>query len=189
MGAGTGGTLAGVSRTLKRRKPSVRVFLADPPGSALFHRVEHGVLYAPQQQERTARRNRCETPSWRASAGARSSGSSSTHHQVRHHHGGRRVRPPHRQLRGRSNRRRVSCERRGVVCDGAAAAAGRGALRRRLRRDELRRSAACCGGAAAGQHDRHCAVRRRAAVPALGVEGGAEAGGRELRTVWLEPSM
>ncbi|EOD35973.1 hypothetical protein EMIHUDRAFT_42684, partial [Emiliania huxleyi CCMP1516] len=71
MGAGTGGTLAGVSRTLKRRKadprsrrrslPSVRVFLADPPGSALFHRVEHGVLYAPQQQERTARRNRYDT--------------------------------------------------------------------------------------------------------------------------------
>mmetsp|Transcript_21 Transcript_21/g.59 ORF Transcript_21/g.59 Transcript_21/m.59 type:complete len:150 (-) Transcript_21:25-474(-) len=44
-----------------RRKPSVRVFLADPPGSALFHRVEHGVLYAPQQQERTARRNRYDT--------------------------------------------------------------------------------------------------------------------------------
>ena len=35
MGAGTGGTLAGVARYLKARKPSVQVYLADPPGSAL----------------------------------------------------------------------------------------------------------------------------------------------------------
>ena len=43
----------------------MRVFLADPPGSALYHRVQHGVLYAPQQQERTVRRNRCgRTASW-----------------------------------------------------------------------------------------------------------------------------
>ena len=34
-GAGTGGTLAGVARYLKARKPSVQVYLADPPGSAL----------------------------------------------------------------------------------------------------------------------------------------------------------
>ena len=61
MGAGTGGTLAGVSRVLKRRNPSVRVYLADPPGSALYHRVRHGVLYAPEQQERTARRHRYDT--------------------------------------------------------------------------------------------------------------------------------
>lgn len=61
MGAGTGGTLAGVSTYLKSRKPSVRAYLADPPGSALHHRVAHGVLYAPQQQERTARRHRYDT--------------------------------------------------------------------------------------------------------------------------------
>lgn len=61
MGAGTGGTLAGVSRYLKARRPSVRVFLADPPGSALYHRVAHGVLYTSQQQERTARRHRYDT--------------------------------------------------------------------------------------------------------------------------------
>uniref|UniRef100_A0A7S4B3C1 Tryptophan synthase beta chain-like PALP domain-containing protein n=2 Tax=Chrysotila carterae TaxID=13221 RepID=A0A7S4B3C1_CHRCT len=61
MGAGTGGTIAGVSRVLKRRKPAVRTFLVDPPGSALYHRVKHGVLYCEQQQERTARRNRYDT--------------------------------------------------------------------------------------------------------------------------------
>jgi len=61
MGAGTGGTLAGVSRYLKARKPSVRIVLADPPGSSLYHRVQHGVLYASQQQERSARRHRYDT--------------------------------------------------------------------------------------------------------------------------------
>ena len=35
--------------------------MADPPGSALFHRVAHGVLYTSQQQERTAKRNRYDT--------------------------------------------------------------------------------------------------------------------------------
>jgi cysteine synthase A len=33
---GTGGTLAGVSLALKQRKPSVRIVLADPDGSALY---------------------------------------------------------------------------------------------------------------------------------------------------------
>ena len=61
MGAGTGGTIAGVSRFLKARKPSVKVYLADPPGSALYHRVVHGVLYCSQQQERSARRHRYDT--------------------------------------------------------------------------------------------------------------------------------
>ncbi len=38
-GAGTGGTIAGVSHSLKRLRPSVRVFLVDPPGSGLFNKV------------------------------------------------------------------------------------------------------------------------------------------------------
>jgi cysteine synthase A len=63
MGSGTGGTIAGVSRVLKARKPSVRIVLADPPGSALFHRVKNGVIYTPQQQERMARKNRCSRQS------------------------------------------------------------------------------------------------------------------------------
>ncbi|MCC6869079.1 MAG: cysteine synthase A [Burkholderiales bacterium] len=41
---GTGGTLAGVARYLKERKPDVRIVLADPMGSALYNWVERGVL-------------------------------------------------------------------------------------------------------------------------------------------------
>ena len=39
---GTGGTLAGVSRALKERSGAVRAYLADPPGSALYHYVHRG---------------------------------------------------------------------------------------------------------------------------------------------------
>lgn len=41
---GTGGTLAGVGRALKRFKPAVKIALADPEGSALANHVERGVL-------------------------------------------------------------------------------------------------------------------------------------------------
>ncbi|MBI1965943.1 MAG: cysteine synthase A [Betaproteobacteria bacterium] len=43
---GTGGTLAGVGRYLKQRKPGVVIGLADPPGAALYHWYKHGVLKA-----------------------------------------------------------------------------------------------------------------------------------------------
>ncbi len=39
---GTGGTLAGVSRALKERDAGVRIFLADPAGSALYSYVRTG---------------------------------------------------------------------------------------------------------------------------------------------------
>ncbi|MEQ8859465.1 MAG: cysteine synthase A [Pseudomonadales bacterium] len=39
---GTGGTLAGVSRFLKERNPSLRIVLADPMGSALYDWVTTG---------------------------------------------------------------------------------------------------------------------------------------------------
>ncbi|MEM7081613.1 MAG: cysteine synthase A [Pseudomonadota bacterium] len=42
--AGTGGTLGGVARVLKHKKPSVRVALADPGGSGLHHYFAHGEL-------------------------------------------------------------------------------------------------------------------------------------------------
>ncbi|MFN7550241.1 MAG: cysteine synthase A [Pseudomonadota bacterium] len=42
--AGTGGTLAGVGRGLKARDPSIRIVLADPPGSALHGYVNTGAL-------------------------------------------------------------------------------------------------------------------------------------------------
>jgi cysteine synthase A len=44
--SGTGGTIAGVARYLKERKPGVRIVLADPMGSALYHYVKSGVLKA-----------------------------------------------------------------------------------------------------------------------------------------------
>jgi cysteine synthase A len=62
MGAGTGGTISGVARYLKEQTGGrVRVVLADPPGSALARRVNHGVLYAPEQAERTMKRHRYDT--------------------------------------------------------------------------------------------------------------------------------
>lgn len=50
-GAGTGGTIAGVSVELKRRRPAVRVFLIDPPGSGLYNRVTRGVMYSSEEAE------------------------------------------------------------------------------------------------------------------------------------------
>jgi cysteine synthase A len=44
--SGTGGTLAGVGRALKARKPGVRIALADPAGSALANYVQTGELVA-----------------------------------------------------------------------------------------------------------------------------------------------
>jgi cysteine synthase A len=38
-GAGTGGTIAGVSRALKDLNPSIQIVLADPQGSSLFNKV------------------------------------------------------------------------------------------------------------------------------------------------------
>jgi cysteine synthase len=43
---GTGGTLGGISRFLKRKDPDVKIFLADPQGSSLFHWIRHGELKA-----------------------------------------------------------------------------------------------------------------------------------------------
>jgi cysteine synthase A len=44
--SGTGGTVAGVSEYLKSRDPRVRTVLADPPGSALYEYICHGVVKA-----------------------------------------------------------------------------------------------------------------------------------------------
>src|SRR5262249_57979693 len=41
-GAGTGGTITGVGRVLKRHQPSVRIVLADPMGSGLARWVVEG---------------------------------------------------------------------------------------------------------------------------------------------------
>ncbi len=43
---GTGGTLGGISRYLKKQNPKVRITLADPQGSALYHWIRNGELKA-----------------------------------------------------------------------------------------------------------------------------------------------
>jgi cysteine synthase len=45
-GAGTGGTITGVGRVLRRAVPSARVVLADPLGSGLAHWIATGVVGA-----------------------------------------------------------------------------------------------------------------------------------------------
>jgi cysteine synthase A len=42
--AGTGGTIAGVSRFLKEQDPKIRVVLVDPPGSGLYSYLKTGEL-------------------------------------------------------------------------------------------------------------------------------------------------
>ncbi|HXR20366.1 MAG TPA: cysteine synthase A [Steroidobacteraceae bacterium] len=44
--SGTGGTVAGVSEYLKSRRAGIHTFLADPPGSALYEYIRHGVVKA-----------------------------------------------------------------------------------------------------------------------------------------------
>jgi cysteine synthase len=46
VGAGTGGTISGVGRVLKREVPGVRIVLADPAGSALADWINTGTLGA-----------------------------------------------------------------------------------------------------------------------------------------------
>ncbi|MGE4159170.1 MAG: PLP-dependent cysteine synthase family protein, partial [Planctomycetota bacterium] len=43
-GAGTGGTISGVGRVLRRECPGVRIILADPAGSGLAHWVATGTV-------------------------------------------------------------------------------------------------------------------------------------------------
>lgn len=61
MSSGTGGTIAGIASFLKKVYPDVEIVLVDPPGSALYHKVEHGIAYAVEQQERTVRKHRYDT--------------------------------------------------------------------------------------------------------------------------------
>ncbi|EDQ85267.1 uncharacterized protein MONBRDRAFT_12054 [Monosiga brevicollis MX1] len=61
MGAGTGGTLAGVGTFLKEQSSDIHVVLADPPGSALYRKVKNGVIYTSQQAEQRLQRNRYDT--------------------------------------------------------------------------------------------------------------------------------
>jgi cysteine synthase A len=60
-GAGTGGTISGVSLFLKPKLPSLKVVLADPQGSGLFNRVKYGVMFDAKEREGTRRRHQVDT--------------------------------------------------------------------------------------------------------------------------------
>ncbi|KAF7140151.1 hypothetical protein RHSIM_Rhsim06G0228900 [Rhododendron simsii] len=49
--AGTGGTVAGISRFLKEKDANIKCFLIDPPGSGLFNKVTRGVMYTKEEAE------------------------------------------------------------------------------------------------------------------------------------------
>ncbi|EMS61964.1 Cysteine synthase 2 [Triticum urartu] len=59
--AGTGGTIAGVSRYLKEMNRNVRCFLMDPPGSGLFNKVTRGVMYTKEEAEGKRLKNPFDT--------------------------------------------------------------------------------------------------------------------------------
>ncbi|KAI3456820.1 hypothetical protein Pfo_013483 [Paulownia fortunei] len=59
--AGTGGTIAGVSRFLKEKKSSIKCFLIDPPGSGLFNKVTRGVMYTREEAEGRRLKNPFDT--------------------------------------------------------------------------------------------------------------------------------
>lgn len=60
-GAGTGGTISGVSLFLKPLLPHLRIVLADPQGSGLFNRIKYGVMFDPKEREGTRRRHQVDT--------------------------------------------------------------------------------------------------------------------------------
>ncbi|KQK22877.1 cysteine synthase 2 isoform X2 [Brachypodium distachyon] len=59
--AGTGGTIAGVSRYLKEKNRNVQCFLMDPPGSGLFNKVTRGVMYTKEEAEGKRLKNPFDT--------------------------------------------------------------------------------------------------------------------------------
>lgn len=60
-GAGTGGTLSGVSLYLKSKLPRCQIVLADPQGSGLYNKVRHGVMFHTLEREGTRRRDQVDT--------------------------------------------------------------------------------------------------------------------------------
>ncbi|KAK9084624.1 hypothetical protein Sjap_025035 [Stephania japonica] len=59
--AGTGGTVAGISRFLKEKNPNIKCFLIDPPGSGLFNKVTRGVMYTREEAEGRRLKNPFDT--------------------------------------------------------------------------------------------------------------------------------
>ncbi|KAF9182257.1 hypothetical protein BGZ51_004842 [Haplosporangium sp. Z 767] len=61
MGAGTGGTLAGVTKYLKTLLPDLRAYLVDPQGSGLFNKVKYNIMYSPTEKEGKRKRHQVDT--------------------------------------------------------------------------------------------------------------------------------
>ncbi|CAM8997288.1 unnamed protein product [Rhodiola kirilowii] len=59
--AGTGGTIAGVSKFLKEKNPKIKCYLIDPPGSGLFNKVTRGVMYTKEEAEGKRLKNPFDT--------------------------------------------------------------------------------------------------------------------------------
>ncbi|XP_076897582.1 cysteine synthase 2-like [Bidens hawaiensis] len=59
--AGTGGTVAGVSRYLKENDPGIKCYLVDPPGSGLYNKVTRGVMYTKEEAEGKRLKNPFDT--------------------------------------------------------------------------------------------------------------------------------
>lgn len=59
--AGTGGSVAGVSRFLKEKNSNIKCFLIDPPGSGLFNKVTRGVMYTKEEAEGRRLKNPFDT--------------------------------------------------------------------------------------------------------------------------------
>ncbi|KAK7276961.1 hypothetical protein RIF29_18110 [Crotalaria pallida] len=59
--AGTGGTVAGVSKFLQEKNQNVKCFLVDPPGSGLFNKVTRGVMYTKEEAEGRRLKNPFDT--------------------------------------------------------------------------------------------------------------------------------
>ncbi|GLT31055.1 hypothetical protein SLA2020_058210 [Shorea laevis] len=59
--AGTGGTIAGVSRFLQEKNPKIKCFLIDPTGSGLFNKVTRGVTYTQEEAEGKRLKNPFDT--------------------------------------------------------------------------------------------------------------------------------
>ncbi|PIA25620.1 hypothetical protein AQUCO_11000028v1 [Aquilegia coerulea] len=59
--AGTGGTVAGITRYLKEKNPKTKCFLIDPPGSGLFNKVTRGVMYTREEAEGRRLKNPFDT--------------------------------------------------------------------------------------------------------------------------------
>ena len=58
---GTGGTLAGVATYLQKMRPDIKCFVADPPGSGVFNKVQRGVMFSKVEREGTRKKNPYDT--------------------------------------------------------------------------------------------------------------------------------